>query len=111
MFMSLVTLKTFAFDHDAYLLKSKLDSEGIHSFVQHKHSMMYIPMYDPYYVKLKVPKKEADKALQVLRSIPNYVVNTDTETKSWRWYISAVLLFLMFVFPLLYAIAQLLFQF
>lgn len=69
--MNLVTLKTFTYQVQAHLVRTKLESEGIRCFLHDENIVSIMPMYDVLVggIKLKVKKEQLDEAQAILLSI------------------------------------------
>lgn len=66
----LVTIKTFTYPHEAYVIRGRLESEGIPTFLKDEMTVQVHNFYSNAVggVKLQVVVKDVDKALQVLES-------------------------------------------
>lgn len=66
--MSLVTVRTFTNPWDAYILKGRLESEGITVFVADEHQIWVNWPYSNALggVKLQVPYSQIDQAAQII---------------------------------------------
>lgn len=69
--MKLITIKTFDNPIDLHLLKSKLESEGIHCYVFDEHTVAINPLISQGVggIKLKIDEKDTQKALVILQEI------------------------------------------
>lgn len=69
--MTLHTLKTFDHVMEAHLLKSKLEDEGIYSFLKDEFLVGLDPLYANALggIKLQVNKNDWEKALNILAAI------------------------------------------
>ncbi|MBI3136661.1 MAG: DUF2007 domain-containing protein [Bacteroidetes bacterium] len=69
--MALITVKTFDNSIDAYLLKSKLESEGIVCYLFDEHTVSVNPLYNVTVggIKLKINEADLEKAQQVYAEI------------------------------------------
>ena len=75
----LVTIKTFTFPHEAYIVRGKLESEGIYTFLKDEMTVQVHNFYSNAVggVKLQVPEEEVDRALSIIgerREEPQQVV-------------------------------------
>ncbi|WP_186757200.1 putative signal transducing protein [Echinicola salinicaeni] len=66
--MSLITLKTFDNSVEAHLLKTKLESEGIQTFLMDENMVTLNPLISLSVggIKLMVPEKSMEKAIGLL---------------------------------------------
>ena len=81
--MKLVTVQIFDNPVDLHLLRSKLDSEGIHCFVFDEHIVSLNPLFSNSVggIKLKVAEKDEEivrSILQELKDAPNLDENNQT---------------------------------
>ena len=78
--MSLVTVKTFDNPMDAHLLRSKLESEGVHCFLFDENIVGLNPLYNVTVggIKLKINEDDVDKVKVILAEIEN-TPHTDEE--------------------------------
>lgn len=69
--MSLITLKTFTYQLQAHLVRTKLESEGIQCFLHDENIVSIMPIYDVLVggIKLKVKKEQLQEAQAILLSI------------------------------------------
>jgi len=74
--MELITLQTFHLAHKAYLLKSILDNEGIESYIYDEHIVTAQHMYANTVggIKLKIRKRDFEKACEALKGTEHEVV-------------------------------------
>lgn len=79
--MKLVILKTFESAFDAHLIKGKLKSEGIESFLFDEHTVSVNPLYNITVggIKLKVNAADYDKALEILNESKNTPFTDENE--------------------------------
>lgn len=75
----LVTIKTFTYPHEVYVIRGKLESEGIQTFLKDEMTVQVHNFYSNAIegVKLQVPSEEVEKALSIIDStkeIPHEVV-------------------------------------
>lgn len=66
--MKLITIQTFDNPIDMHLLKSKLESQGIHCFIFDEHTVSINPLFSQGIggIKLKIDEKDVDKATAIL---------------------------------------------
>jgi hypothetical protein len=71
--MELITFRTFNNPIDAHLARTKLESEGILSFLFDEHMMAFNPFYNSALggVKLKINKMDLEKAEEILNDTEN----------------------------------------
>ncbi|SEL50845.1 Putative signal transducing protein [Olivibacter domesticus] len=121
--MEMVTLKVFDNAMEAHLLRTKLESEGIHSFLQDENIVSLNPLYNYAVggIKLNIQLADAERAKQIIQEIENTPIlddydqqiscpqcgSTDLYTnfksmKGTKGMFSAVISFLMGVFPIYY---------
>ncbi|MFC6099028.1 putative signal transducing protein [Olivibacter domesticus] len=119
----MVTLKVFDNAMEAHLLRTKLESEGIHSFLQDENIVSLNPLYNYAVggIKLNIQLADAERAKQIIQEIENTPIlddydqqiscpqcgSTDLYTnfksmKGTKGMFSAVISFLMGVFPIYY---------
>lgn len=69
--MKLITIQIFDNPIDMHLLKSKLESEGIHCYIFDEHTVAINRLISQGVggIKLKIDEKDTDKAIEVLREI------------------------------------------
>ena len=81
----LVTIATFSFPTEAYILRSRLETEGIWSFVADADTVTANWLYSNAIggVKLKVTEADAERALELLnqKAEPTDWVDEDSETE------------------------------
>ena len=79
--MELITLKVFDSPIEAHILRSKLESEDIESFVFDEHSVGINMLYAQAIggVKLKIRETDSERALCVLEEINNTKYTDDNE--------------------------------
>ncbi len=118
--MELITVKTFDNAMEAHILKSKLESEHIDSFIFDEHivgiNMLYAQSVGG--VKLKIRKEDEDAVKVLLAEIENYKY-TDLEDKpihcpncdgtdfysyfksnrSFKGILSTIMSFIFFIYP------------
>ena len=70
-------LKTFPYSAEAYICKGKLESEGIHAYLKDHNIIDSDPLYSQAVggVKLFVAKGDAEKAKEILASIPEFSID------------------------------------
>lgn len=121
--MEIVTLKVFDNPMEAHLLKTKLESEGIHCFLQDENIVSLNPLYNYAVggIKLNIRFADLEMANQIIQEIENAPSldhhdqeircpecgSTDLYTnfksmKGTKGLFSAVISFLMGVFPVYY---------
>ena len=66
MSQKLVTVASFLFPEEAYILKGKLESRGIHSSIEHEYSTAMQWLYLTGGVTLKVRESDEAKALEII---------------------------------------------
>jgi len=66
---SLVTIKTFTYSHEAAIIRSRLEVDGIRCFVQDELTTQVYPFMSSAIggVKLQVRKEEAEEAIAMLK--------------------------------------------
>ncbi|HWV73087.1 MAG TPA: DUF2007 domain-containing protein [Pseudosphingobacterium sp.] len=71
--MEIVTLKVFDNPIEAHLLKTKLESEGIHSFLQDENIVSLNPLYNYAVggIKLNIRSADLEMANQIIQEIEN----------------------------------------
>lgn len=64
----LVTIKTFTYPHEAYIIIGKLESEGIYTFLRDEMTVQVHNFYSNAVggVKLQVPSEDVERALAIL---------------------------------------------
>jgi hypothetical protein len=69
--MSLVTLKTFDNAIDAHMVCSKLESEGINTFIFDENIVALNPLYNNLIggIKVKISESDYDKTTEVLNEV------------------------------------------
>ncbi|QDH78467.1 DUF2007 domain-containing protein [Echinicola soli] len=100
--MKLITIDTLDNAVKAHLIKSKLESEGIPTFLHDEGMVTLYPVMSPALggIKLKVPQHKAEEAMAILRKFDHQPVKDDkgdivkcshcgsehliAETSSWR---------------------------
>jgi rubredoxin len=77
--MELITIKTFDNTSDAYLLKSKLESEGIPSVIFDENMVTLLPLQNITFggIKLKIHSVDLDKAKELLQTIRDSSITDD----------------------------------
>ncbi|MEY3411962.1 MAG: hypothetical protein RIQ70_648 [Bacteroidota bacterium] len=77
--MELITIKTFDNTSDAYLLKSKLESEGIPSVIFDENMVTLLPLQNITFggIKLKIHSVDLDKAKELLQTISDSSITDD----------------------------------
>lgn len=67
---SFITLKTFTYPSEAYILRGKLESEGISCFIKDEFTVQSNPMYSNAVggVKLQVQEVDLEKAIEILKA-------------------------------------------
>lgn len=118
----LVTIKTFTYPHEAYVIQGRLESEGIPTFLKDEMTVQVHNFYSNAVggVKLQVTAGDVDKALQVLDStkeerpetvvfLKNELEDNDTcpfcgsenisQTKKANWLTLLPFLIVGFIFP------------
>ncbi len=118
--MSLVNIAAFNNSAEAYLLKSKLESEGIPAFIFDEQMITLNPLLSNglHGIKLKVDEKNKDKALAVIHQINNTPISRNGEilhcprcqsvniendfkaTRSFRDFLSLLISLLFTTYPL-----------
>lgn len=75
------TVAVFQYSAEAQIIKGRLESEGINSFLVDNHTIDTDPLVSNAIggVKLKVQKEDEEKARQVLDAISKYSVNDEGE--------------------------------
>lgn len=74
-----ITIKTFTYPHEAYVIRGKLESEGIQTFLKDEMTVQVHNFYSNAIggVKLQVLSPDVERALSIIDSakeIPNEVV-------------------------------------
>ncbi len=66
-----VTIKTFTYPHEAYVIRGKLESEGIRTFLKDEMTVQVYNFYSNAIggVKLQVLEEDAEKALNIVNSV------------------------------------------
>lgn len=119
--MILETVKTFDKSHEAYLTKTKLESEGIMAVIEDEHMVTLDPLLSNMLggIKLKVPREQLFKARTIIGVIENKPftdANNEVITctncgssalekeakglKTFKDYLSFALAALFFVYPI-----------
>jgi hypothetical protein len=82
--MDLIILQTFQLAHKACLLKSILENEGIESYIYDEHIVAAQPMYANTVggIKLKIQKKDFERAFQVLEGTEYEIIFQKEEEQS-----------------------------
>ncbi len=72
--MELITLRTFDSSIDAHMLKVKLESEGIISFIFDEHMVSLNPLNNMLLggIKLKIAQADFNKAMEIVEELDNY---------------------------------------
>lgn len=67
----LITIKTFTYPHEAYVIRGRLESEGIRTFLKDEMTVQVHNFYSNAVggVKLQVPAEDVDRALHILDSV------------------------------------------
>lgn len=78
---NLITIATFEYSSEAYIIKGKLESEGITTFMADNFTIDADPLLSNAIggVKIKVKESQKEKALKVLNSISKYSLNDKGE--------------------------------
>ncbi|MCL4639271.1 MULTISPECIES: putative signal transducing protein [Olivibacter] len=121
--MDFVTVKVFDNPVEAHLLKTKLESEGIPCFLQDEHIVSLNPLYNYAVggIKLVIHASDAEAASSIIKEIDNRPLLTEDNRqlvcpqcgsvelyanyksmKGAKGFLSAILSFLMGVFPIYY---------
>jgi hypothetical protein len=121
--MKLVTIKTFDNGISAHILKNKIESEGITCFIHDENIVTLNPLYNVAVggIKLKVYEEDVQQALSIIASVEvipytdeqNQIIKCpDCEStelysdfksmKSSTGIISAIISFVLTVFPIYY---------
>lgn len=119
--MALVTFKTFDNPIDAHILKIKLESEGVSCFLFDEHIVSVNPLYSNLVggIKLKINEEDLIHARNIVFELERTPYTTDNNEeirckqcqstrlqsgyfsmKSIGAILSAILSFLLFIFPL-----------
>lgn len=63
-----ITIRTFTYPHEAYIVQGKLESEGIRTFLKDEMTVQVHNFYSNAIggVKLQVPEEDVEKALALL---------------------------------------------
>ena len=85
--MELITLKVFDSPIEAHILRSKLESEDIESFVFDEHSVGINMLYAQAIggVKLKIRETDSERALSVLEEINNTKYRKNKYVSCWKY--------------------------
>ncbi len=77
--MELITIETFDNANDAYLVKSKLESEGIPSVIFDENMVTLLPLQNITFggIKLKIHSIDFEKAKEVLGTMRDSVITDD----------------------------------
>lgn len=64
----LITIKTFTYPHEAYIIRGKLDSEGIETFLKDEMTVQVNNFYSNAVggVKLQVLEQDVERALEII---------------------------------------------
>ncbi len=120
--MELVTIKTFDNPIDAHILKSKLESENIRSFLFDENIVGLMPLYNLTVggIKLKINKSDLEDANKILEESNSSLTNDQDEVitcpkcqsediydkfksmKGIKGILSAIVSFTFVVFPIYY---------
>lgn len=67
----LVTIKTFTYPHEAYVIRGRLESEGIQTFLKDEMTVQVYNFYSNAIggVKLQVFPEDVDRALSIIDSV------------------------------------------
>jgi len=75
---NIVTIKVFNNTMDAYILKSKLESENINCFLLNENiGSLYPNNFSIGGIKLKISEHDIDKALDIIKEIKDSSVTDD----------------------------------
>ena len=79
--MQWIILKTYDNAIDLYILKARLESEGIECLVTDEHIMTVNPLYNIAVggIKLKVREKDVDRSLEIMREIQSTPIVDEKE--------------------------------
>ena len=79
--MKMVTIKVFDNPIDAHILKSKLESEGIHSYIFDEHIVSMNLLYNNAIggVKLNVSEKDVQHAKEIIAAVENQPFTNELE--------------------------------
>jgi DNA-directed RNA polymerase subunit RPC12/RpoP len=79
--MSLVTVKIFDSGIEAHILKNKLESEGIQSFIHDENIVTLNPLYNFAVggVKPKVNEEDKERAIEIIREMDDQPYTTDED--------------------------------
>ena len=121
--MSLIVFKTFDNPIDAYLLKTKLKSEGIRSYLFDENIISINPLYNLTLggIKLMINNSDLEKSNAILEEIEqfslignkkngcpkcqsNLFYNRFISMKGIKGYLSIIVSLIFFVFPIYYKI-------
>ena len=82
----LITIKTFTYPHEAYIIRGKLDSEGIETFLKDEMTVQVNNFYSNAVggVKLQVLEQDVARALEIIgeSEIPDDKIAVIDETES-----------------------------
>lgn len=78
--MKLITLKTFDNGPEAHIVKSKLESEGINSFLFDENMVSLNPLYNITVggIKLKINETDLERAQEILGAVENTPLTNET---------------------------------
>lgn len=105
--MDFVTIARFSNSFDMYVVKGRLEADGIECFVRDEHTITAIPIYDIALggIKLQVREADVDAAKEILKTVSyndsgsvtgfNLMENTKKETKPLRILMLILLALLM----------------
>ncbi len=81
----LVTIKTFTYPHEAGIIRSRLESEGIYCFLQDELTAQVHPFYSNAIggVKLQVREEDLEKAIRILKE-SGYLQEEDLRPSSFQ---------------------------
>ena len=122
--MVFITVKTFDNSGEAYVLKSKLESEGIKCYLFDENMVSLNPLYNFLIggIKLNVSKIDLQRAIEVIAEIDNTpIINNDEILKcpkcdstelisgfksmrGMKGILSTIISFIFLVFPIYYRI-------
>ncbi|RZJ25597.1 MAG: DUF2007 domain-containing protein, partial [Flavobacterium sp.] len=70
---------TFQYSAEAYICKGRLESEGIRAYLKDHNTIDSNPLYSQAVggVKLFVAKADAEKAREILQSIPEFSIDDE----------------------------------
>ena len=75
-----ITLKTFTYPSEAYILRGKLESEGIECFIKDELTIQSNPLYSNAIggVKLQVKESDFNQAVEILK-LGGYMLDDDSQ--------------------------------